>query len=1215
MANPSNLYAEKIFSEHPLALWALDQTVDYISLFNLNYQDIQSFWTVSGATASLETSDVDAPFSTVKVNKLLGTVPAGATADIVCISPELVNFSDLNADLGTFCVGAHIYVDSVHINSISIGFEYTDTTTASVVQKLKTYENLTENSWVFVSQTSEIVSENTTLRVVIKITSQTGGATSSDYLYYINGVSVGQWSEEFNYQSLGVVPISMPAAIALTSDQVIPSPAYGVSGSNVLNNAYHIVSDNSLFAKNTSIPLVYGASNITTLRANPSGEPSLIVPGKGFLNKVGQYKDYTVEFWARINSDSPTSKKIFGPIASEDGLYADNGFLTLVIGKNFSSHFVGEWFRPMLIQIRLIRNAASLILNGEEVISLTIETDNLELPEERNESNKSQDWLGFYAYNDITPIDIDCVAIYSYQVPINVAKRRWVYGQGVISPEGINSSYGGTSAFIDYSFADYTANYSYPDFAQWQQGSFDNLTTTTKVLRTPEYELPEIFLSDKTLTELYEDNKSIQNSVSGPIDDETFITFRPNSSWNTKTCYLNFDNFNILNTKVDCFYGVFSNHNLNSNQTLFKIYNSLNNNYFSIEQDQNVITYNLYYNNINQVIYTSEVIESHQLFSAGINIELLIETFGGNVSTFFGSRNSLKVYIGGDGSLSKTFLGKMYSVGFATTKNTTLISDYFNSDGIAIFDDMSVSGITEEENAIALFNHLSSYTLLPMENYDSYFLDIGVSGSWQDYLPLSYFAQFVTNDVGNQFYDLDFLQFNVGVPSPTSLIENETVSAWTYADLYQNYFQPTQQTYYQFDNQLLTGWNNYEDANQNAVKTYKYDTTDSAVRCYLTFQYIEDGANLLDSDFTITQPVLRDSIIDVDEYENWETTKFEVVNNAIVYPSKTVDFNDLAIVYHLEFKVRGILNKPILLNRLQLASQAFNDNSFNPIGTRFGVDLFPYKRSGIYYDYKSKNPFTIYKGTTPYLYLTKDSGIQVRGDILSLEDRGISLPINQALSSDYLVSTVQLWLRYSEDEFPPVPTELFEIIYKEDTFKFYIVADSDTGSRARVFAKSLSTGQIVDDFQYYWNGLEVREPILTSKEWGVLGIFFSTALNFDEFLGAININGPVLFNNVAYYQANNLQQIQGTVTRPWLRVKTEDAINFTWSYWQTNKTWYETLVIGSSNLYGVSPGDIYQAYLGTNKIIFDDESGLSVDSDKMQIYQDVTWSTTVASAL
>ena len=96
MANPSNLYAEKIFSEHPLALWALDQTVDYISLFDLDYQDIQNYWTVSGATASLETSNVNAPFSTIEVNKLLGNVPSGATADIVCISPNLANFSNLN---------------------------------------------------------------------------------------------------------------------------------------------------------------------------------------------------------------------------------------------------------------------------------------------------------------------------------------------------------------------------------------------------------------------------------------------------------------------------------------------------------------------------------------------------------------------------------------------------------------------------------------------------------------------------------------------------------------------------------------------------------------------------------------------------------------------------------------------------------------------------------------------------------------------------------------------------------------------------------------------------------------------------------------------------------------------------------------------------------------------------------------------------------------
>jgi hypothetical protein len=170
-----------------------------------------------------------------------------------------------------------------------------------------------------------------------------------------------------------------------------------------------------LLAKNTSIPLVYGASGVTRLIPNDLGRPSLIVPGKGFLNEVGRYKEYTVEFWARINSSASTPKRIFGPISGSNGLYVEGGFLTLVIGNNFASHFVGEWVRPMLIQIRLIRNSATVLLNGEEVISMAIDTATIALPAEMLNGD-SQDWLGFYAYDDVSPVEIDCVAIYSYQI-------------------------------------------------------------------------------------------------------------------------------------------------------------------------------------------------------------------------------------------------------------------------------------------------------------------------------------------------------------------------------------------------------------------------------------------------------------------------------------------------------------------------------------------------------------------------------------------------------------------------------------------------------------------------------------------------------------------------------------------------------------------------------------------------------------------------------
>jgi hypothetical protein len=321
----------------------------------------------------------------------------------------------------------------------------------------------------------------------------------------------------------------------------------------------------------------------------------------------------------------------------------------------------------------------------------------------------------------------------------------------------------------------------------------------------------------------------------------------------------------------------------------------------------------------------------------------------------------------------------------------------------------------------------------------------------------------------------------------------------------------------------------------------------------------------------------------------------------------------LAIVYHLDFNIRGILTKPVLLRKLELASQALNDNSFNPIGTRFGTDLFPYKRSGLYYDYKSKNPFSIYKGSTPYLYMNRTSGIQVRGDFDSNFDRGISMPINQSLAENYRVSAMQSWVRYDQESFTATPIPLFEIRHKADTIVFFVVANDETGQRGRVYAKNKSDNSDFQGISYYINGTLVREPVLTIKEWSALGINFGEAVNFDLFIGSINLNSPALFNNVAYYQANNLQQLQSKINRPWLKVKQEGLTNRNWSFWLNNYTWEGVLVISASALYGVNAQDVYKTYIGTNKIIIDDESGMIFDADKMKIYNDTTWLISVGS--
>jgi hypothetical protein len=1152
MSNPSNLYAEKIYAEHPLVLWALDDKLDYVSLISEAQRNLATLWTPTNATLATSFENLKEPFPDSHLNRVRVSVPVSETIEASIISPNILNFNTL-ADLGTFTIGSYFYSNSIFSQNISIGYEYTNPATSTIVQNLKTFTSVPYQKWGFISETFEIPNVSAQLRLVIKIKIFEGSSTAADNEFYFNGITLGQWNEEFNTYSLnGITQTTIPSTVSIYGGyDAVEAQAYGVA-----EDSGYYITEGGLKCKNAGIPLVFGASGVT--RLEPNTDASLIIPGKGFLNQKGQYNDYTIEFWARLAVNTSTPFKIFGPIASDDGLYVEDGFLTLVIGDQFASHFVGEWFRPMLIHIRLIKDSASLLVNGEEVLSLSLNTANLTLPEELDNSGDSQDWLGFFASQNVYPFEIDCVAVYSYQVPVTVAKRRWVYGQGVVSSEGISSSYGGTTAFIDYPFANYTANYNYPDFANWNQGSFDNLSTTQTTLRTPEYALPEIFLGTKTLQELYDDNKDVQDNESGPVITDKFLSFKPNNTWSSIESYINFSRFNLLSSEVESCYGVFSSHNLASDELLFKIYNPLNNNYFTILKDGNLIKYSLTYNGTTELLFTSSAITSNNLFAVGFNIKTLSEKFGNNVSSFFGNQSSLKMYVAGDDSGDYTFTGRLYSIGLSTTLNSTKITTYIDT-----------NGFIELDKGQQLIDHTASYTILPSEAYEKYFLDIGVAGYWQDYLPLSYFAQFVKNSNGQEFYEIDFLQFNLGYPTTTTLQQ------------------------------------------ESGALSYYYNTDGAQIKSYATFQYVADGANIPTS-FANEEPPDEYKVLDLNNYENWETTRFEILDNTLIYPIKNVDFNKIAIVYSLEFNSRGVLTKPILLNKLQLASQAFNDNSFNPVGTRFGVDLFPYKKNGIYFDYKSKNPFSIYKESTPYLYLTKTSGIEVRGKLSVLENRGLSLPINKELATTYKISAIQLWLRYDQENFPATATEIFEVNHKGGTLKFYIQANSQDLNRGKIFV--LTEGGIpYDGIAFYLNGILVREPVLSLKEWSSIGISFLTALVFDSYLGNINITGPATFNNISYYQGSSLQEIESKTERPWFKVLSDGTSVLNWQFWLNTSTWGGMLILSSSDFYGINPANIYKTYMGTNKIIIDDEEGLIYQAEKIKVYANAEWSTTVST--
>jgi hypothetical protein len=1241
MSSPSNLYAEKIYAEHPIALWPLDDKADYISLIDESDRDVSNWKDASGdplGIFAVTFTDInDEPFPESQTTKVTGALTDEDFGQIVCISNNLVNFSTLNRALSTFSIGGFFNSLSAYASSFEIGYEYYDTTSGSTIQRLKSYTTSVQNTWFFLSETFEIPEDNTEFRIVIKINYIGGASTIDDYEFLINGITVGQWCEEFNSSSLGVQKISIPSSIALPTTFGIEADAYGLQE----NKAYYIVKDNSLMAKNTGIPLVYGASNLTKLLPNID-MPSLIIPGLGFLSEAGQYKEYTLEAWVRINSDSITKKRIIGPIGSTDGLYVEGPFIILKVGNNSSSYYVGEWTRPMLIHIRFSENNSSLLINGEEVISLNYISSELDLPKKLNTSEKDQDWIGFYAYEDVSPIEIDCVAIYTYQVPIILAKKRFVYGQGVEFPEGINQAYSGSSVYIDYPFADYTNNYSYPNIGKWSQATIDNLSVENNLLCTPDYKLPEIILGSSSIDQLY--------SILGQIQDETdkFFSFGSNESG----C-MYFDNLNFLNQRVRSFYGSFKFlEEPTETQILFRIESENSSDYFEISTQNKDIIYKLAYGNTTEVLATFSWSDENpfngivleEMFSAGLDIEKVSKYFGGNVASFFGNINTLKFYIGGKSDLTQTFTGKIYKVGFCTARNHKKIEYLFNERGIPIndenvfelyqetvdveynstdnyfgsnpaeWDQIIDSGNVDSYPVEGFQVHTASYTLSPSTYFDEYTLDIDIQGYWEDYIPLTYFAQYVEDEKKSSYYDLDLIQFNINYPAPSNFVEEEQTGEWTYRELADEYNIPIQRTYQSLDNQLFTGYLNYDDLKNRAYKNYKYDTSNSLVKSYVTFQYVQNGANLPESNFANVERPSNDSI--VVPGTNWINTKYEVVNNMIVYPPKDVNVLDLAMVTHLDFNVKGIIHNRVKVRNLEYASQAFNSTSPNPIGTRFGNEIFPYKKSGFYYDYKERNPFTIYKGSSPYLYLTRYTGIELKGTYDPTINRGLSIPINRDMSTNYKVMAMQTAIRYDQDAFPYAATEIFEIESKNTHIKFYMVAIHPSGERAKIYAVNVKTGRVEDGIGFYWNGKLVKEPVITVKEWGFLGISFPTLLDFTSRVGSINLNGPITFNTISYYQSTNLQEVQKVEVRPWFAVKYAIPLTLEWDYWKTSPSvWDGVLILSSTSYYGVDPSTIYKSYTGTNKIIIDTDKVFTVNGYEYTVYKGITSKQITADAV
>lgn len=1167
MALASNLYANHIFSEHPTAIYPLDDDAGYISLINDTQRLFSAGgWTATannGATVTLSDTptipDLKPPFDS---NIFTSVQISNVTADDTTIELEssaIFNFEDLNQDLATFSISAFLHQKSFAINWYEFGYVFFDV--SSDVYVLSRIVPEPGESWInFDFSYLPNAYDSDSMRIVLRINVDTGGLSSDDYKFVLNGLTVGQWSETTSYESLGGQVVNAPFNL-----QGVEVSQYGIEETV----GYYIAENNRLLAKNEGIPMVYGTDRITTLYPSANESPSLIVPGNKFLFESGRYINNSVEFWMKIQPNTNQTRRIFGQVESDYGLYVQNGFLSLVVGDQIASHPVSEWYRPMLIHIVLRDNTVNLMINGEQVLSIVINREILELP-------SVNDWVGFYSYDDINIFQIDCISFYSYPISSAIAKRRFVYGQGVSEAAEITSAFGGTTAYIDFSNANYTANKVYPDFGNWEAGYSDNLNATRTSISAPDYQLPEVYIGGRNVVSLYTDNKVVNE-----LENDIFFTFRPNVTSNqydplgekwTEPGYFLFDSLNFVEN-LSSIYAVFATKDIEGYSPLFSIRNSNSQDelvvvledtsikyYFNerllysellteqdFEFDYNFGYFNPYSFTYDQYgyYYPTELSE-YVTFAAGIDIKKFVNSNGYQMSQFFKDRSALQMYVGGD--TVNTFEQKIYSVNFCNRKNHQEIADKFYDNGVIN---------TNEINNIK--GRFGSYSLTPLVRFDRFFLDISISSAWEEYFPLSSFAGYPQNIIGNRYYDVDMMQINFSFP-PVVEEQQETTSdtRWTYAELFNDYNSPVQKSYGILATPSISGYEIYEDLNFRRILEFFLNTDKNDVKTFITFQHLYDGANRPLSDFPHTKRAPLNNYIDADaentvseEYKAY-LTKFEFVDKTIIFPPKKIDFEKIAMVVHFVVNQTGILSNPLRIRELEVSSRALNQYDFNPIGTEFGVPIYPYVRSGIYFDNKRKNPLLISKKPYPYLYLTEDSGITLLHELDLNNEYAAAMPININKSEVFDVSAFQLWFKYNQSSFPPIslPRPIFEIQYSDRTVEFIIKQDA-SGNRGVIGARDKLSKLLINGITYYQNGVKVKEPIVELNQWNSLGIQFNESISFAFDTGYLVMLNGSTFNNVSFFSSPGMLETTKIGVRNWLQVYQDFSTNdiFNWTAW------------------------------------------------------------------
>lgn len=940
--------------------------------------------------------------------------------------------------------------------------------------------------------------------------------------------------------------------------------AYEASTYNYTGQTGYYISGN---VSNTSFPIIYGSYNSTLAKSINS----IILPAFGFLNSKGKNNTYTLETWLKIPDPyvSGTRKLIgcFIDYASEsddnNGLYFNQTSFILRIGDNYGTHYVKDFNKPMLIQLSYSNNAFSLSVNSEIVIELSLTTTDTALLKETSKN-----------YIMLSNALFDSAALYNYILERNQSKLNYSKALNTLYPTYLINRYDGKGFKIDYRKAKYSNSIKFPTDLSgqaWKSGFSNHIDINNSISILPyKYNLPTFNFSDTKITK-----KTLETAGS-----PTFQFKKLSSTWVSSEANIQFDSLNILrNDKIKAFYLDTTFATLPATeQIVFKIIHKSTKEYFKISMDSTNIYYKFKSGTNAEVTLKTQVIFGLN-FWIGIDIDKFVSSFP-TTKTFFNNLANLSVYVAGEENLAAntTFTGLINSVKFLNSFNlaqrTSVLGSLVTSFGTFLYN----AGLT------SLNSILGSYDLDLFYNsiLSKYYFTVGTSGYWKNHIPLQSLAAYTTNASGVKSYIIDFIQFNIDYAAPTT--KTQVGGNWIFDTVQSN---PHLKSYITFE---------------NGIDTY-----------------------LPDSDFTTQAGPNINRVVKPGSGDTWKTTKYEVVDDFIIYMPDNIDISTYYLMATLEMSIPDTLNNDLEIKSLEFLSKTLSQDTSveNPVEVSQGSLVpYTYTLSGAtkVYNYRTKNPFIVNKNSHQYLQLSRQSGIRLVGDYTGGEYRGIRYKINTNNTLKYNISTLQMFVFYeglatrtgstiTKSYFPTTATEVFQIQSRTRNFKFYIQSTNPGVDDTQGKISSLSNTGIVDDnIVYYINGQFTTNPIINANEWTVIGVVFVDKLDFNSYsTGYLDFTGPMSFDNISFYQLKKSKYTQSTIYRTWAQVQTPiyGTGTYTWNSWIAN-TWGEVQLTGGSTATAANDmGQIYKEFVGNDILVTDAPKGLDLAPiDELHIVYD-----------